>query len=188
MVKLALKPLTALGHDLPEVVAIGSFRIEERFDVALASLACRRGRENDVAKLARTKMVPLPAPARAATGNPYSAFWLSADQWMVEAPYVSHEDIAAHLKTAFGDTASITEQSDAWVRFDVSAPHLHPLFERLCNVDLAAASIGFATRTLIEHLGCYLIKRSNTEITLYGPRSSAASLLHVIGDTARSIV
>ncbi len=62
---------------------------------------------------------------------------------MVEAPFATYEDIAAHLKTLFGDAASITEQTDAWVRLDVSAPNLHPLFERLCNVDLSNCSDRF---------------------------------------------
>ena len=40
-----LKSLTALGHDAAEVVQIGPYRIAERFDVALASLALRRGQQ-----------------------------------------------------------------------------------------------------------------------------------------------
>jgi sarcosine oxidase, subunit gamma len=57
----------------------------------------------------------------------------------------------------------------------------------LCNVDLVKASDGFASRTVIEHIGCYLIKRSATAVTVYGPRSSAQSLLHVIETAAQSL-
>ena len=106
---------------------------------------------------------------------------------MIEADFAAHENIEAELKALFGDAASITEQTDAWVRFDVSSPNLLPLFERLCNVDLANATDGFASRTVIEHIGCYLIRRSATEITLYGPRSSAQSLLHMIETAAHSL-
>lgn len=183
----ALKSLTALGHDVPEVIIIGPFRISERCDVALASLASRRGRDKDVAKLAKAAKIPLAAPARCEGGKTFSSFWLSTGQWMIEADYTLHEDIAAELKSKFGDAASITEQSDAWVRFDVSAPELEPLFERLCNVDLATAPPGFASRTVVEHIGCCLIKRSDCEVTVYGPRSSAKSLLHAIEITARSL-
>jgi sarcosine oxidase, subunit gamma len=107
---------------------------------------------------------------------------------MVEAPFATHEDIAAHLKQALGETASITEQTDAWVRFDIASEKLTPLMERLCNIDLAAKANGFASRTVIEHLGIYLIKRSDLEITLYGPRASAQSLLHAIEVTAKSVM
>lgn len=188
MANSPLKPLTALGHDEPRVVEIGSYRIAERFDVALASLATRQGRQTTVAKAAKAAKVPLPGPAQSASSANYSAFWLSTEQWMVEAPFASHEDISDHLKTMFGDAASITEQTDAWVRYDVSSPHLQSLFERLCNVDLSNAPMGFASRTVVEHLGCYLIKRSMREVTLYGPRSSAASLLHVLEVAAQSVV
>jgi sarcosine oxidase, subunit gamma len=185
--KLALKPLTALGHDAPKLVTIGTYQIAERFDVALASLAVRRGRDKDVAKIAKAAKLVLAAPAKSEAGKTYSSFWLSHEQWMIEADFASHENIEVELKSLFGDAASITEQTDAWVRFDVSAPNLLPLFERLCNVDLVQASDGFASRTVIEHIGCYLVKRSATVVTVYGPRSSAQSLLHVIETAAHSV-
>jgi sarcosine oxidase, subunit gamma len=188
VVDQSLKSLTALGHGMPVVVEIGPYRIEERVDVALASLAIRRDCQKQVLKTAKSAKLPLADPARATRSAIFSSFWLSPEMWMVEAPFATHEDITFHLKTIFGDTASITEQTDAWVRFDVSAPNLQVLFERLCNVDVASASVGFAARTVIDHLGCYLIKRSGTEITLYGPRSSAASLLHMLDVTAHSVV
>lgn len=187
MAKHMLKPLTALGHSAAEVITIGSYRITERFDVALASLATRFGREKDLAKGAKAAKIPLAAPAASAAGKIFSSFWLSTELWMIEADFSAHENIEAELKALFDDAASITEQTDAWVRFDVSAPDLQPLFERLCNVDLAKAADGFASRTVIEHIGCYLIKRSATEVTLYGPRSSAQSLLHVIEVAAHSL-
>ncbi len=182
-----LKPLTALGRDTPKTIEIGGYRIVERFDVALASLATRRGREKDVAKAAKAAKLPLPVSARSSSTSSYGAFWLSPQQWMIEASFSTHEDISAHLKKIFSDAASITEQTDAWVRFDVSAPTLQPLFERLCNVDLPETPVGYAGRTVIEHIGCNLIKRGEGEVTLYGPRSMAASLLHVLEVTARSV-
>ncbi len=188
MAKHDLNPLTALGHDLPEVIAIGPYLIKERFDVALASVAMRRGRDKDLAKAAKAAGVPLPAPARAEIVTPYSAFWVAPEMWIVEADFGSHEDIAGHLKLVLGDAASITEQTDAWVRFDISAADLSPLLERLSNLDLASLPIGYASRTVIEHLGAYLIKRRETEVTLYGPRASAQSLLHALEVTAKSVI
>lgn len=187
MANHVLKPLTALGSDTPKTVEIGDYRIDERFDVALASLATRRGRDKDVAKVAKAAKLDLPNPSCADAKAYYGAFWLSPQQWMIEAPLATLEDISVHLKAIFGDAASITEQTDAWVRFDVSAPNLQPLFERLCNVDLPITPIGYAGRTVIEHIGCYLIKRDEGVVTLYGPRSMAKSLLHVLEITAHSV-
>ncbi|MEO8243166.1 MAG: sarcosine oxidase subunit gamma [bacterium] len=179
-------PITPLGHADPQTLTIGLFTIAERSDTALASLATRRGRSDDITRAAAANGVPLPDPGRYASET-LSAFWLSPDMWMVEAPFASHEDIRAHLLAIFHDAASITEQTDAWVRFDLTAANLPDLMERLCNVDLRAAADHAATRTVIDHLGCYLIKRSATTITLYGPRSSAETLLHALTVAANSL-
>lgn len=180
--------LTALGHDAAEVVQIGPYRIAERFDVALASLAVRRGQDAAFAAAAKTLGVPLPAASRYAAGTPFSAFWTTPEMWFVEADFATHEDIVATLKPAFGETASITEQTDAWVRFDVTGEGLVALFERLSNLDLATLADGYATRTVIEHLGVYLIRHSAVSVALYGPRSSAQGLLHALEVTAKSVI
>ena len=188
MADIILKPLTALGHDAPVVDTIGPWTLTERADVALASLALRRGRESEMRERAITADLPLPLAAMSAQGATYGAFWMTPEMWMVEAPYQSHEDIRAHLIAIFGDAASITEQTDAWVRFDLAGEGLVRMMERLSNFDLGQAASGSATRTVMEHLGCYLIKRSDTLITLYGPRSSAQSLHHALVVAAKSVL
>jgi sarcosine oxidase subunit gamma len=107
--------------------------------------------------------------------------------WFVDAPYATHELIADLLKSALGDAASITEQTDAWVAFDLAAPDLGPVIERLCNVDFPKVPTGHATRTVIEHLGVYLIKHGPGAARLYGPRSSAESLMHALEAAAHSV-
>ncbi len=133
-----LNTLTPLGHAEPETLTIGPFTITERIDTALASLATRRGRASDVQAAAKTAGIPLPDPGRYASAT-LAAFWLAPEMWMVEAPFATHEDIRADLLKTFGDAASITEQTDAWVRFDISAATLPDLMERLSNFDLRAA-------------------------------------------------
>lgn len=183
----AWKILTALGHDTAQAIEIGPYRIVERIDVAMASVAVRQGQDTVFVAAAKMAHVPLPAPARAEGGTPYGAFWVAPGMWFVEAAFASHEDIVAHLKPIFGDAASITEQTDAWVRFDVSGTGLDRLFERLSNLDLAALPDGYASRTVIEHLGCYLIRQQVRIVVLYGPRSSAKGLLHALEVAAKSI-
>jgi sarcosine oxidase, subunit gamma len=179
-----LQAMTALGARVPAVVTVGPLTIAERVDVALASVAARRGK--DLGKAASAAGLPLPDPARHHGGTPYSAFWVAPDMWFVEAPFASHEQVADLLKAALGAAASVTEQTDAWVAFDLTAPDLVPLLERLCNADFAAVPDGYATRTMIEHLGCYLVKHARGAARLYGPRSSAQSLLHALEVAAAS--
>jgi sarcosine oxidase, subunit gamma len=182
-----LRAMTALGAHDPAVVTVGPLTITERMDVALASVAARRGRMADLVTAVKAAGVPLPDPARHIGGEPFSAFWVAPEMWVVEAPFATHEGIADLLRSAFGDAASVTEQTDAWVAFDLDAPDLAPLLERLCNVDYPAAAQGYATRTVIEHLGCYLIRHGPGAARLYGPRSSARSLLHALEVAAASV-
>jgi sarcosine oxidase subunit gamma len=183
----SLMAMTALGAREPATIIDGPLTIRERTDVALASVAARKGRQADLGKAAQTAGVPLPGPATHQQGTPYSAFWTAPEMWFVEAPFASHEPIADLLKTALGDAASITEQTDAWVAFDLAAPDLAAVLERLCNVDFPTVPTGYATRTVTEHLGTYLIKHGPGAARIYGPRSSAESLLHAIETAARSV-
>lgn len=175
-----LRAMTALGAHAAARVTVGPLVVSERMDVALASVAARRGRMADLARAATAAGVPLPAPGRHADGAPWSAFWVAPETWFVAAPFATHAPIAALLQAALGDAASVTEQTDAWVVFDLAAPDLAPLLERLCNVDFPGAPEGFATRTVIEHLGCCLLKRAAGAARLYGPRSAAKSLLDAL--------
>lgn len=184
MADITLAPITPLGGTTPARVTIGPVTVTEVVDTALASLAARAG--HDIAAAATAAGIPLPGPGRAARGATYAAFWLGPQQWMVEAPFASHEDIVSHLKPVFGQTASLTEQTDAWARFDVTGSALPRLFERLCAYDLAAQVPGAATRTVIEHLGCYVILRDTGHVSVLGPRSSAQSLFHALTTAARS--
>ena len=181
-----LQPLTAFGRREATAVTHGPLTISERTDVALASVAARKGRISDLTKAAQTAGIPLPGPSSHQQGTPYSAFWTAPEMWFVEAPDATHELIADLLKSALGDAASITEQTDAWVAIDLAAADLAPLLERLCNVDYTARPTGYATRTVIEHLGTYLIKHGPDKARLYGPRSSAESLLHALETAAQS--
>jgi sarcosine oxidase, subunit gamma len=179
-----LRAMTALGAQEPSVVMVGPLTITERFDIALASLALRRGQ--DLTGAAKAAGVPLPGAAQYQAGAPYSAFWVTPEMWFVEAPFASHEAIAALLKAVFAEAASVTEQTDAWVIFDLHAPDLARVLERLCNVDFRAVPEGHATRTVIDHLGCYLVKLGPGATRVYGPRSSAQSLLHAVEVAAAS--
>ena len=180
-----LKPLSALGSAFAASDTVGPVTIAESMDFALASLAIRRGRQAEVAELAAGAGLPLPGPGQAASQGAWGAFWVGPEMWMVEAPFGTHEDIVAHLKPIFGEAASITEQTDAWARFEVTG-RLQPLFERLCNLDLGRFKPGSATRTVIEHLGTYAIRQAPDRLTLLGPRSAADSLHHALVTAARS--
>lgn len=182
-----LAALTPLGHAEPQVDTIGPVTIAEIINVGLASLAARLGREAEVTEVAAGLGLPLPGPGLHQDGASFAAFWLGPQQWMVEAPLAVQDDLASHLREAMGSAASVTEQTDAWARFDVTAPDVPLFFERLCAFDLRGSAPNAATRSVIDHLGCYLIRRTPGLISVLGPRSSAHSLHHALTTAARSV-
>src|SRR5690606_22154595 len=129
----------------------------------------------------------LPAPGQSTSGGVWTAIWTGPEQWFIEAPFATHEDIAPILKQGFGDTASITEQTDGWGGFDLEGTGVLSVLEILSNLDHGKLPTGGASRTVIEHLGCILICReAGRHYTVYGGRSSAASLHHALVTAAKS--
>jgi sarcosine oxidase subunit gamma len=174
-----LAPLTALGAATPRHDMIGGVTIAENPNVALASVAARRGKSEPCATaLADWRGAPVPEVAQH-SGDAKTGFWLGPDMWMLEAPFATHEDMARDLGTRFEGLASVTEQTDAWARFDLSGDGPDDMLARLTNLDLATLPNRFARRTVMEHIGCYLLRRGAT-YSVYGPRSFAASLHHAL--------
>lgn len=183
-----LKPITPLGGDKPRVDELPGLRIAENPDMALASVACRLRREADFAAAAeRFFGFAMPAPGKVAGKTPYAAIWTGVDQWFIEAPFNTHEDIARIVKDGLGDTASVTEQTDGWARFDLEGDGAPDTFERLCGLDIRVMPANAASRTMIEHLGCIVVCReAGRRFSVFGPRSSAASLHHALVAAAKS--
>ena len=174
-----LAPMTPLGATTPRRDTIGAITIAENPGVALASVAARRG-QSTACTTALAEWLGAPALGVAEhTGNDIAAFWLGPDMWMLEAPFTTHETMVHDLAQRLQGLASVTEQTDAWARFDLSGDGLDNMLARLTNLDLATLPKRFARRTVMEHIGCYLLRR-DTGYSVYGPRSSAASLHHAL--------
>ncbi len=181
-----LTPLTALGASKPRSDTIGPVTISEAPDVALASVTARLGQEAACQDALRALLgIPAPDIAAYASGPQLSAFWIGPDSWMIMAPYDTHPGLANRLTSVCKDTASVTDQTGAWARFDLTGPDLPRLMERLCNLDLAHMPPGRARRSVIDHLGCYVIKHQDG-ILLFAPRSAAQSLHHALLTVAQA--
>lgn len=177
---------TALGGSEPRIDTVAGVTCTERPDVALASVAARMGQEKAAAKKL-AKLIGAPAPdVGRFTEAEISAFWSGPDQWMVEAPFGTHEDLAAQTKQIMTEAASVTEQTDAWARFDLDGNDVLSVMELLCALDLRTMDHGAAARTPIHHLGCFVLRRGPEAFSIYGPRASAESVHHAIVTAMRS--
>lgn len=185
----SLKPFTALASDKAVSHEIAGITIAENPDLAMASLAARLGRGKEVAGAVKALTgLDLPGPAGMARAGDWAAFWTGPEQWMVTAPFASHELIEEILKGAVGDAASVTEQTDGWVRFEVTGKRTPELFERLCNVDVRRMQSGQATRTQIEHLGSFLVCHdAGQHFSVLTLRSAARSMMHALETAAKSL-
>ena len=190
MAEHRLKAVTALGGTEPRIDSFDVLTISENAEMALASLACRNGRQAEFLKQGKKLLgCDLPEAGAIAGKGVVKAIWIGPDQWFIEAPFETHEDIARHLVAAFSGTASVTEQTDAWVRFDIEGPATGTVFERLCALNVGGMASGSASRTAIEHLGCFVLCReAGIRYTVLGPRSGAASLHHALMTAARSVL
>lgn len=177
-----LTPITALGGTAPRVDTVAGVTLTENPNLALASLAARLGQEAACRAHLETLLAgPAPGPGTGRLQGPEAAFWMGPDQWMVGAPFASHEDLAAQLKSRFGDTASSTEQTDAWVCFDLRGDGIERVMELCCNINIRAMKTGDATRTSIHHLGCFVLRCDPADwVRILGPRASAGSLHHAL--------
>ncbi|WP_342076111.1 sarcosine oxidase subunit gamma [Yoonia sp. SS1-5] len=172
-----LRPLTALGGQTTQVDTFDNVTIAENNGLALASVAARLGREKPCHTALKKLLRDVPLPGRAVLHDPEAGFWIGPDQWMIGAPRDTHELLADMLKDRFGDAASITEQSGAWVCFDVMGPAMPDLCERICAVPIRKMVAGDAQRTMIHQLACFVIRRQDEDhIRILGPRSAAKSL------------
>lgn len=180
-----LEPLTALGAKTAQVDTFDHVTIAENDGLALASIAARLGQEAACHAHLTDLLGTVPAPGQAILRDPEAGFWIGPDQWMVGAPRASHADLAAQLKSRFGNTASITDQTGAWVTFDVTGPAMPDVCERLCAVPIRTMQAGDAQRTVLHQIGCFVIKRTAPDhIRILGPRASAGSLHHALVTSA----
>ncbi|MGC3937635.1 sarcosine oxidase subunit gamma [Roseobacter sp. EG26] len=175
-----LTQITALGGSDAETFSVAGVTCREVPEVALASVAARMGKESlTCAAVKKAIGVDAPDIARFAEAS-LCAFWTGPDQYMVEAPFETHEDIAAHIKSLTKDNASVTEQTDGWTRFDLTGAGVRDVFELLCALNIRDSQPGSAQRTSIHHLGCFALCRAEETFSIYGPRASAGSLQHAI--------
>lgn len=175
--------ITPLGQHTPRADSHAGITMTEVVDTGLVSVTARLGLETATADLVAIITGHMaPSPARVING----AFWMGPDQWMIEIPLASNEDPARDIAAKAKGIASVTEQSDAWCRFDLTGDRLADVFERLCNANLRRFEGGEVVRTAIEHLGCFLICRTPEHVSVLGPRSSAGSLHHAILTAMRS--
>ncbi|MCA2012334.1 sarcosine oxidase subunit gamma [Cereibacter sphaeroides] len=177
---LDLIPLCALGATTPQEFRQGALTLTEMPETGLVSLTLRRG--------AARPALDLPEPGFWATGAGHAAFWTGPGQWFIELPERAQEDPLPFLAPQ-APGCSLTEQTDGWVLFELQssqgAEAIEAFLEHAVNLDLSKMGPGRSTRSVIEHMGVYLLRRSDDRLAIWGMRSAAESLWHALTTLAR---
>lgn len=173
-----LKPTTALGEPRTRVFHHGALNLAENDGLALASLALRRG-----AAQPAPFGLALPGPGGWTANGAVSAFWTGPGQWMIEAPGKAETDFAAEI-VAHAPGCSVTEQADGFAAFEIRSgagePPILALTAKLLNLDPARFGPGSATRTGLEHMSVFAIRRAADHLAVVGMRSAAGTLWHAL--------
>ncbi len=177
-----LKPLTALGDASARTVTHGVLTLKENNALALVSLALRRDSPEPT-----PFGLGLPGPGLWASSGSIAALWTGPGQWLLEAPGRAESDFAAEAAAACPG-CSVTEQTDGFAAFEVrSAAGEEPilaLMAKLVNLDSARFGPGTATRTGLEHMSVFVIRRAADRLAVIGMRSAAGTLWHALETTA----
>jgi sarcosine oxidase subunit gamma len=181
-----LHAVSPLGYTTPHKDTVSAYAISEVTDRAMASVTARKDCGAAVKNIL-TKILKQPAPEVGGyCAGEIEAFWTGQSQWMLAAAFDEYEDIVASFAGVFKGKASLTEQTDGWCRFAIAGPDLDRLCSLLCNIDMRGLTAGKASRTSIEHIGCFVLRSADDNMQIIGPRSSAWSLHHAICTAAKS--
>ncbi len=190
-------PLSALGFKEPFSEKIGSYELGEISDKAMAMVIYRHG-QAALAQGTFSKFLKgdLPAPLSFIKHGDYLVFWVADGQYMVVAPMATHANLTENLAEVLKNLASVVEQSDGWASLYLKGENLRPIMELLCNQDYDKAlsqtvkdiNQGFCTRTLIEHMNCFIrFEDRGKRILFQCPRSFAQSLHHCLKTTIKAV-
>ncbi|NOD36181.1 MULTISPECIES: sarcosine oxidase subunit gamma [unclassified Ruegeria] len=180
---------TALGGIEPRKDVIGSLTLQERDDIALASISARLGQEEALkARLETVCSVVAPKPGRSEQGENRSLHWLGADQYLCEEALSGPLVLARRLVDELAGVASVTDQTDAFVRMDVSGQGVVDLLQRLTVLDVEQMLAGAFSRTAIHHVGCLLrCNEAGMAFSVYAPRSYAISVHHALVEVSKAL-
>ena len=172
-----LLPITALGASAPPSQQFGVHTMRENNGLALVSLAVVRGTPPPT-----PFGLTLPAAGNCAMQDDYTAFWTSPDQWIITAENLGETDFAATVQNEVPN-ARLTEQTDGWVAFEITAEtddQIGAVLTRVANLPQSDVAVGKAVRTGFDHMTIFLVRRSENQVTVMVMRTLAVTLWHAL--------
>ncbi|MFQ5621774.1 MAG: sarcosine oxidase subunit gamma [Paracoccaceae bacterium] len=164
-------------------------RLEEVADLAIVSLATPLGGEAAVAEALTAaygcEVPPVGRSALSADGAT-RLLAMARDQLFVVFPHAPPDALSVVAEKT-GGAGYLTDQSDTWFALRLSGPGALGALERICLLDLHESAFppGSAARTVMEHMGCIVLREMEDTFLLLSARSSARSFLHAVETSLR---
>lgn len=152
--------------------------IEERTDIALASVIARRGKFDALAAAVDTAYgVTLPKGPRRTANGLFAFAGTGPDQWIASAEGAEASGFAAKLRARVGLFAAVSDQSDARLVLRLSGPRVRDVLAKGVPLDLHPKVFkpGDVATTLVAYIGVQLDRLDDATFQLTAPRSTAGS-------------
>ena len=153
--------------------------IEERTDMAFASVIAKRGKRFALVNAVNTAFgVALPDGPRRATRGAVIFAGTGPDQWMASAEGNEAAGFAAKVRARIGPFAAVSDQSDSRLVLRVSGPRVRDVLAKGVPVDLHAKAFkpGDVACTVIGHVSTQIDMVDDApSYQLAAPRSMAGS-------------
>lgn len=168
---------------------LGEVAVAEVTDISLVSIATPLGGGDALASAVQAAWgcaLPAPRGTSASPDGSVTLIFSTPDQILAILPGVDGlavTDVAAKL----GDAGYYTEQTDNWVGLRVSGAKAITALERICPLDLSLMPVGGAERTVMEHLGVFIMREAGDRFLFLSGSSSAKSFLHAVELSMRNV-
>jgi heterotetrameric sarcosine oxidase gamma subunit len=153
--------------------------IEERTDVAFASLTAKRGKRFALVNAVNTAFgVALPDGPRRATRGAVTFAGTGPDQWIASAEGSEAAGFAAKVRARIGPFAAVSDQSDARLVLCLSGPKVRDVLAKGVPVDLhpKAFKPGDVACTVVGYINTQIdLLDDAPTFQLAAPRSMAGS-------------
>ena len=165
--------------------------LSEATELAIVSIAIPLdGEQAFKAALSKAFGIGIPSPGQSvlSADGKTRFLWTGQDQLfaLFEAP---SPRAAADLGDKLGNAVYVTLQSDNWVALRISGRHARAALERICPIDLDPSAFpeGCAARTVMEHMGAFILRDGADSFVLLSASSSAQSFLHAVKTSIENV-
>lgn len=168
---------------------LGDVAVAEVTDISIVSIATPlAGRDALEAAVQGAWGCPLPLPRWSTISADKSnrLIFSTPDQTLAVLPGVDGLAVTIVAET-LGDVGYYTEQTDNWVGLRVNGTKAITALERICPLDLDTLPVDGAERTVMEHLGVFIVKEAEDQFLLFSGSSSAKSFLHAVELSMRNV-